>query len=97
KTIGASTVLKGAATFAVVAALGVGAAGEGGLIHVGLPGDGGSASTSSAAARSGGEGAGVPASATDGTGVTTAPQAKPDGEDQAKVGTAAAIAGGTAA
>ncbi|HUC00838.1 MAG TPA: sigma-70 family RNA polymerase sigma factor [Solirubrobacterales bacterium] len=99
KTIGASTVLKGAATFAVVAALGVGAADEGGLIHVGLPGGGGSASKSSApaAARSGGEGAGAPASATDSTGVTTAPQAKPDGGDQAKVGTAAAIVGGTAA
>ena len=42
KSLGASVALKGAATIAVVAAIGVGAADRGGLIDVGLPGDGGS-------------------------------------------------------
>ena len=45
KSLGASAALKGAATVAVVAAIGVGAADRGGLIHVGLPGDGGSQAT----------------------------------------------------
>jgi RNA polymerase sigma factor (sigma-70 family) len=40
KSLGGSAALKGAATVAVVAAIGVGAADRGGLIHVGLPGDG---------------------------------------------------------
>jgi RNA polymerase sigma factor (sigma-70 family) len=44
KTVAASTVLKGAATVAVVAAIGVGVADRGGLIHVG-PLDGGSQGT----------------------------------------------------
>jgi RNA polymerase sigma factor (sigma-70 family) len=43
KTAGASLALKGAATAAVVAAIGVGAADRGGLIDAGLPGGGGSA------------------------------------------------------
>ena len=38
KSIGSSAVLKGAATVAVVAAVGVGAADRGGLIHLGPPG-----------------------------------------------------------
>ncbi len=42
KTVGASAALKGAATVAVVAAIGVGAADRGGLVDVGLPGGGGS-------------------------------------------------------
>jgi RNA polymerase sigma factor (sigma-70 family) len=42
KSIGATAVLKGAATVAVVAAIGVGAADRGGLVDIGLPGDGGS-------------------------------------------------------
>jgi RNA polymerase sigma factor (sigma-70 family) len=45
KSAGASLALKGAATVAVVAALGVGAADRGGLIDAGLPGGGGSAAT----------------------------------------------------
>jgi RNA polymerase sigma factor (sigma-70 family) len=45
KSVGASAALKGAATVAVVAALGAGAADRGGLIHVGLPGEGGSHAT----------------------------------------------------
>jgi RNA polymerase sigma factor (sigma-70 family) len=42
KTLGTSAALKGAATVAVVAAIGVGAADRGGLVDVGLPGGGGS-------------------------------------------------------
>jgi RNA polymerase sigma factor (sigma-70 family) len=42
KSLGVSATLKGAATVAVVAAIGVGAADRGGLIHVGLPSEGGS-------------------------------------------------------
>jgi RNA polymerase sigma factor (sigma-70 family) len=45
KSFGASAALKGAATVAVVAAIGATAADRGGLIHVGLPGDGGSQAT----------------------------------------------------
>ena len=45
KSFGASAALQGAATVAVVAALGATAADRGGLIHVGLPGDGGSQAT----------------------------------------------------
>jgi RNA polymerase sigma factor (sigma-70 family) len=45
KSVGASAALKGAATVAVVAAIGVVAADRGGLIHVGLPGEGGSPAT----------------------------------------------------
>ena len=45
KSLGASAALKGAATVAVVAAIGAAAADRGGLIHVGLPGDGGSPAT----------------------------------------------------
>lgn len=45
KSLGASAALKGAATVAVVAAIGVTAADRGGLIHVGLPGEGGSRAT----------------------------------------------------
>jgi RNA polymerase sigma factor (sigma-70 family) len=44
KSIGASTALKGAATVAVVAAIGVTAADRGGLIDAGLPGGGSQAS-----------------------------------------------------
>jgi len=43
KGVGASTALKGAATVAVVAAIGAGAADRSGVIHLGLPGDRGSA------------------------------------------------------
>ncbi len=50
KTVGASALLKGAATLAVAAAIGVGAADRGGLIHLGLPGDGGSQSQSPSSA-----------------------------------------------
>ena len=42
KTISVSTAAKGVATVAVAAAVGVGAADRTGVIHVGLPGDGGS-------------------------------------------------------
>jgi RNA polymerase sigma factor (sigma-70 family) len=45
KSLGASAAFKGAATVAVVAAIGVSAADRGGLIHLGLPGEGGSQST----------------------------------------------------
>jgi RNA polymerase sigma factor (sigma-70 family) len=45
KTFGASAALKGAATVAVVAAIGAGAADRGGLVDLGLPGDGGSQAT----------------------------------------------------
>lgn len=45
KTVGVSAALKGAATVAVVAAIGVGAADRGGLVDAGLPGDGGSPAT----------------------------------------------------
>lgn len=98
KTIGASTVLKGAATLAAVAAIGVGAADEGGLIHV-LPGDGGSGSKSSAPAspESGGEGAAAPASAADGAGATATPERKPSGDGQAKLRAADVVAGGAVA
>ncbi len=47
QTLGASAALKGAATVAVVAAIGVGAADRGGLIDTGLPGGGGSQATRS--------------------------------------------------
>lgn len=47
KTIGASTVAKGVATVAVVAAIGVTAADKSGTIHLGLPGDHNSQSSSS--------------------------------------------------
>jgi RNA polymerase sigma factor (sigma-70 family) len=45
KSAGASLVLKGVATVAVVASIGVGAADRGGLIDAGLPGGGGSPAT----------------------------------------------------
>ncbi|HEY2334298.1 MAG TPA: sigma-70 family RNA polymerase sigma factor [Solirubrobacterales bacterium] len=45
KSLGASAALKGAATVAVVAAIGAAAADRGGLIHVRLPGEGGSQAT----------------------------------------------------
>jgi RNA polymerase sigma factor (sigma-70 family) len=45
KSIGTSAVLKGAAALAVAAAVGVGAADRGGLIELGLPGDGGTPAT----------------------------------------------------
>jgi RNA polymerase sigma factor (sigma-70 family) len=45
KSLGATAALKGAATVAVVAAIGVTAADRGGLIHAGLPGEGGSQTT----------------------------------------------------
>jgi len=45
KSFGASAALKGAATVAVVAAIGATAADRGGLIHIGLPGDGSSRAT----------------------------------------------------
>jgi RNA polymerase sigma factor (sigma-70 family) len=45
KSLGASAALKGATTVAVVAAIGVGAADRGGLIHAGWPGEGGSQET----------------------------------------------------
>jgi RNA polymerase sigma factor (sigma-70 family) len=54
KSIGASTLLKGAATVAVVGAIGVGAADRGGLIHVNLPG--GSKAPPSQTQRSAGDG-----------------------------------------
>jgi len=57
KSIGASTALKGAATVAVVAAIGVTAADRGGLIDASLPGGGGSpAPQAQPADRSGAEG-----------------------------------------
>jgi RNA polymerase sigma factor (sigma-70 family) len=56
KSIGVSAALKGAATVAVVAAIGVTAADRGGLIHLGLPGKAGSAATQSL--QPGGTGAG---------------------------------------
>jgi RNA polymerase sigma factor (sigma-70 family) len=48
KTIAGSAVTKGVATAAVVAAVGVTAADRTGVIHVGLPGDGGAGSSKSA-------------------------------------------------
>lgn len=47
KTVGTSTLLKGAATVAVVAVIGAGAADKGGIVHLGLPGDGGSSMNTS--------------------------------------------------
>jgi RNA polymerase sigma factor (sigma-70 family) len=58
KSIGASALLKGAATVAVVGAIGVGAADRGGLIHVGLPGGSAARPTQTQAQRpAGGDGA----------------------------------------
>ncbi|MGN6275217.1 MAG: sigma-70 family RNA polymerase sigma factor [Solirubrobacterales bacterium] len=57
KTIGASTVAKGVATVAVVAAIGVTAADKSGTIHLGLPGDQSSQSSSSTPGSSGPSGA----------------------------------------
>jgi molecular chaperone DnaK len=48
KTIGASAAAKGVATVAVVAAVGVTAADRSGVIHLGLPGEGGAKSTQEA-------------------------------------------------
>jgi RNA polymerase sigma factor (sigma-70 family) len=56
KTIGASAVAKGVATVAVVAAIGVTAADKSGVIHLGLPGDHSSQSSSSTPGSSGSEG-----------------------------------------
>ena len=53
KTIGASTLVKGVATVAVVAALGVTAADKSGTIHLGLPGDHSSQASSSTPGSSG--------------------------------------------
>lgn len=53
KTIGASTLAKGVATVAVVAAIGVTAADKSGTIHLGLPGDSSSQSSSSTPGSSG--------------------------------------------
>ena len=53
KSAGASALLKGAATVAVVAAVGVGVADRGGLIHVGLPGDTSSPATKTQAPAAG--------------------------------------------
>jgi RNA polymerase sigma factor (sigma-70 family) len=49
KTVGASAAAKGVATAAVVAAVGVTAADRSGVIHLGLPGEGGGAAKSSTA------------------------------------------------
>lgn len=70
KSFGASAALKGAATVAVLAAIGVTAADRGGLVHVGLPGDGSSPATQGQQPAGGGHGearsteaAGTPAGA----------------------------------
>jgi RNA polymerase sigma factor (sigma-70 family) len=55
KTIGASAAVKGAATVAVVAALGVTAADRSGVVHLGLPGDGGASAGKAAPAVPGGQ------------------------------------------
>ncbi|MDX6627443.1 MAG: hypothetical protein QOE56_2432 [Solirubrobacterales bacterium] len=47
KAVVGSAAMKGAATVAVVAVIGVAAADRGGLVHVGLPGDGGGGNTTS--------------------------------------------------
>jgi RNA polymerase sigma factor (sigma-70 family) len=77
KSIGASTLLKGAATVAVVGAIGVGAADRGGLIHLGLPG-GGEAQPSQTQGLTAGEGPAVheiraPGPAAAGQGSASAP------------------------
>ncbi|HEU5062274.1 MAG TPA: sigma-70 family RNA polymerase sigma factor [Solirubrobacterales bacterium] len=54
QTIGASAAAKGVATIAVVAAVGVTAADKTGVIHLGLPGDGGAKSGPAAPGASGG-------------------------------------------
>jgi RNA polymerase sigma factor (sigma-70 family) len=58
KTIGASAAAKGVATVAVVAALGVTAADQTGVIHLGLPGDQSSQPAKQASPSSGGNAAG---------------------------------------
>lgn len=63
KTIGASAVAKGVATAAVVAALGVTAADKSGVIHLGLPGDRSSQSSSATSGRSDSGSAGAPVDA----------------------------------
>jgi RNA polymerase sigma factor (sigma-70 family) len=78
KTVGASALFKGAATVAVIAVVGVGAADRGGLIHLGLPGDGGSKSQGPGSAK---PAAGVPpvAGAPKDAGRGGEPAAKPAG------------------
>lgn len=62
KTIGASAAAKGVATVAVVAALGVTAADRGGVVHLGLPGEGGSSAGKAEPAAPGGQTGGSAAS-----------------------------------
>jgi RNA polymerase sigma factor (sigma-70 family) len=90
KAVGTSTLLKGAATVAVVAVIGAGAADKGGLVHLGLPGDGSSGSSSKGAAQGSGPmpaskaedgGGAVPAAA----GVRTAKAASAAGVEPARV------------
>lgn len=58
KSIGGAAALKGVATVAVVAAIGVTAADRGGLVHLGLPGDGSSQATREQQSTQRGHGAG---------------------------------------
>jgi len=58
KSIGGAAALKGVATVAVVAAIGVTAADHGGSVHLGLPGDGGSQATREQQSAQRGHGAG---------------------------------------
>lgn len=60
KTISASAAAKGVATVAVVAAVGVGAADRTGVVHLGLPDEGGSQPAKSAPAAPSGSSAGEP-------------------------------------
>jgi RNA polymerase sigma factor (sigma-70 family) len=71
QTLGASAAIKGAATVAVVAAIGVGAADRGGMIDVGLPGGGGSQETQAGPAA----GTGAAGAQPDSAGATASPAA----------------------
>jgi RNA polymerase sigma factor (sigma-70 family) len=68
KTIGASAVAKGVATVAVVAAIGVTAADQTGVIHLGLPGEQSSQPAKQAPASGGAKGVHAGGTATDGAG-----------------------------
>jgi RNA polymerase sigma factor (sigma-70 family) len=89
QTLGASAALKGAATVAVVAAIGVGAADRGGLIDAGLPGGGGSQATQSE--QSAGAGSTGTQASHSGSGAVNATAASAVGRKASQLGSSQAV------
>jgi RNA polymerase sigma factor (sigma-70 family) len=96
KSLGATAALKGAATVAVVAAIGVGAADRGGLIDAGLPGGGGSQGDQVQAPASPGAAGGAGAQQVSGSQPAPGKKARDGGAGKNEVGGAQAAQGGGA-